>query len=320
MKTIFLTGISGFLGKHIVEHLLQEGYAVKGLLRNKSSYTGAQHHNLTLIEGDLFSDLLHVMQGVDAVVHAAAETRQHLSSSKDYLRINYDATVLLFQTAIHCRVKQFIFISTANTVGYGSLKEPGEESFPIKSPFHQSHYAQSKWLAENFILNTDHPIHVSVVNPSFMIGAFGHKPSSCRIILMAWKKRIIFYPPGGKNFVHVKDVAQAVVQLLQTIKFRQQVLLAGENLTYKEFFQKFIGISKQRSLLIKLPKQLLWLLGHLGNGIRELGIATAIQPVTMEILCLDTFYSNKKSIQELGLSYRSIDTAIQDALHRLNQN
>ena len=41
-----------------------------------------------------------------------------------------------------------------------------------------------------------------------MIGAFDTKPSSGRIILFGLKIRLVVCPPGGKNFVHVKDVSK----------------------------------------------------------------------------------------------------------------
>ena len=90
------------------------------------------------------------------------------------------------------------------------MQNPGDETKSIKAPFDKSLYAQSKLEAQNEVFkvgNSQQKTKVITVNPTFMIGKFDTKPSSGRIILSAYKKKIIFYPPGGKNYINVKDAA-----------------------------------------------------------------------------------------------------------------
>lgn len=313
MKKVFVTGINGLLGTNLAETLLENNYFVKGLIRDKTKFEGKNHPNLELHQGNLFDDLTSALNDVDYVIHIAAETNQNLIYYRDYQKTNYDATIQLFNAATYCKVKKFIFVSTANTLGFGSLTNLGDETKKIKSPFTSSFYAKSKLETEEYLLQKSDEMEVLIVNPTFMLGAYDTKPSSGRIILMGWKKKILFYPPGGKNFVHVKDVAYGIIKSLEKGKNKEKYILANKNHSYFEFFEKLNLIANQNPIMIKIPKYILIGLGYFGDGIRLLNIRTSISSTNMKALCIDNFYSNEKSIQELGINYRHTEVAINDA-------
>src|SRR5690606_20062376 len=122
----------------------------------------------------------------------------------------------LFKQCQLSGVKKFIFVSSANTIGYGSKNGLGNEKNPMKAPFTKSWYALSKFEAEQYLLTHNKDMELNIINPTFMIGGYDSKPSSGKIILMGWKKELIFYPCGGKNFVAVKDVSQAIIQCMRS--------------------------------------------------------------------------------------------------------
>lgn len=314
MKKVFVTGATGLLGTNTVINLLQYDYSVTALVRKKSSWMGEKSENLRFIEGDLFSDISEHLQDVDAVIHIAAETSQNLLSYEDYKKTNYDATAHLFAQATEAKVKKFLFVSTANTLGYGNSADRGNELAPQLYPFTRSYYAKSKLEAENDLLQQDRKTNVIVVNPTFMIGAYDHKPSSGKIIFWAWKKKVVFYPKGGKNFVHAEDAAEGIIKAVEQGKSGEKYLLANENLTYKEFFRKVNAISGQNPFMIPIPNLVLVMLGVIGDGLRKLKIKTGLSSANTKALRIDNFYSNKKSVEELGIRYQPIDKAIEDAI------
>lgn len=317
---IFLTGITGLLGTNLTTHLLEKGYKVKGLVRDPSKYQGPFHQNLELIQGNLNGDLLSLISDCEIVIHAAAETGQHLIRFADYQSVNVDSTRQLFDAAIRASVKRFIFVSSTNTLGYGSLNDPGNEQKRMKFPISASLYAKSKQQAESYLLQHLDKTEIIIVNPGFMIGAYDRKPSSGRIILMGLNKKIIFYPCGGRNFVHVSDVAQGIINSMEKGKNGEKYLLVNENLTYSQFFQKLNTLTSQKPVMIKIPKSILMALGYGGDLIRLLGIKTNISSVNMRMLCIENYYSNQKSIDELGMKYLPVETAIKDAVRYFQQN
>lgn len=314
MKKVFVTGATGLLGTNTIIKLLQYDYSVTALVRKKSSWMGEKSENLRLIEGDLFSDISDYLQDVDAIIHIAAETSQDLLHYGDYKKTNYDASVHLFTQAVAAGVEKFLFVSTANTIGYGKSDEWGSEHSPQLYPFTHSYYAQSKLETERYLLHQNRATKVIVINPTFMIGAYDRKPSSGKIIFWTWKKKLVFYPKGGKNFVHAEDVAEGIIKSIEIGKHGERYLLANENLTYKEFFKKVNTFTGQNPFMIPIPDSGLVVLGIIGDFLRKLKIKTSLSSPNMKALRINNFYSNRKSFEELGITYQPVDRAVEDAI------
>ena len=314
MTTVFLTGISGLLGTNLAIDLLDRGYRVMGLLRDRSRYKGPEHPELELLEGSLQEDLSPWLEKAKVVVHVAAETRQDIFDYAAYHKVNFEATRGLFDLSAGCAIERFIFVSTANTMGYGSVEDPGHESKEVRYPFSASFYARSKAEAEKYVLGSGADMETLVVNPTFMLGAYDSKPSSGKIVLMGWKKRIVFYPPGGKNFVHVRDVSKGIIETLRSGRDRERYLLANENLSYRAFFEKLNTVAGQNARLVRIPRSVLMLMGYVGDALRAFRIRSSLSSTNMRILCVNNYYSNLKSREQLGLDYRSTEQSITDAL------
>ena len=305
--TVFLTGISGLLGTHLALLLLQKGYKVKGLVRNKKAFIAIDHSRLLLIEGDLFTDLEPYLQDVDCVIHAAACTATHLIRYSDYHKINYEATVHLLESSIRAEVPKFIFVSTANTIGYHPNPAQRPEDEPMCAPFNRLLYAISKHEAEQYLLLQKDRITVQVVNPGFIIGAYGGRRGSSRMVLMGMKKRILFYPPGGKNFVGAPDVARAIEQCMRWGKNGCRYLIACENMSYGAFFKRLQQHTGKKQWLIPLPRIVWVLLGYAGDILRRIGIPTSLCSANMRALTVNNFYCNSSSVLELNMKYEGID-------------
>lgn len=314
MKKVVVTGATGLLGTHIIIKLLKDGYSVIALVRKESKYLDEENENLNWIEVNLSSDLSQHLKNIDFVIHIAAETRMNLLTYDEYRKVNYDWTVDVFNQAQKSGIKKFLFISSANTLGFGSKTDPGSEEKRQKYPFTQSWYAQSKLEAENYLLRNAKNMEVVILNPTFMIGAYDNKPSSGKLIFWAWKKKLIFYPKGGKNFVHVQDVANGVINALEKGKNGEKYLLANENLSYSDFFRMINRITHQHPIMIPIPNTLLNVLGKVGDGLRKMKISTNLSTANMKALQIYNYYSNRKSLEELNVQYQSVDNAVKDAI------
>ncbi|MDV3944838.1 dihydroflavonol 4-reductase [Elizabethkingia anophelis] len=320
MKNIFITGISGLLGTNLVNLLLEQDYKVTGLIRNPDSFTGTRNENLTLLKGNLFDDYSTIFSDIDIVIHIAAETRQNILQYEDYYKTNFEATRHLYETAVRSGVKKFIFVSTANTSGFADSDGLGYEGKPMKFPFTKSFYALSKKAAEDYLLQQNNTTETAIICPTFMLGAFDTKPSSGRIILMGLHKKLILYPPGGKNFVYAKDVAQAIINAITHAKNGEKYIACNENISYRNFFRKLNIVNNQNPLMIKVPGLVLRIAGLFGDLLRKLNIKTDLCTPNMESLCIENYYTNYKSATELNVQYHSIETAIKEASDYFNTN
>jgi len=313
---VLVTGANGLLATNTIVILLSRGYKVRGLIRDTRKFLLPPRDNLELAVGDITdaASLVRAVAGCDYVIHCAATTDQTLLRYADYHHINVQGTENVVQAAIKHGVKKIVYVGTANTFGYGTLVAPGNETLPPSAPFAQAWYAKSKLEGQHRILAVANKIDVTIVSPTFMIGPYDGKPSSGAIIRMGYGKKVVFHPPGGKNFVNAEDAANGVVDALEKGKHREAYLLAGENLTYRAFFQKLCVQTGQQTLLICVPALLLRAAGYLGDALRWIGVRTALSSVNMKILCIANYYTNKKAQADLRTAFRSIDNGIDAAI------
>lgn len=314
---VLVTGANGLLGTHVIQQLLEKGYTVNGLLRNKDKFLLPEHINLELIEGDLRNQTIvnKALKGCDAVIHCAAITAQNLIYYNDYYETNVLGTKVVLNAAIEKNIKKIVYVSSANTLGHGTKEVPGNEQNPARKPFTNSLYAKSKRESEKLLLSASARIDVVIVNPSFLIGAYDSGYGSGRIIKMGYGKKIIFCPPGGKNFVNAADTAHSTITALEKGTNTANYLLTGENLTYASFFTKLAALQSKKPLLITLPPILLLSIGAAGSLLRYFGVKTAVSFTNMQILCTGNYYLNQKAVDELGIDFKPIENGINETLH-----
>ncbi len=159
---ILVTGAAGFIGSHVVDHLLADGGIVWGLDNfdnfysreiKESNLEGAlPHPNFELVEGDLRDELLlHTLfrEGqFDAVIHLAAKAgvRPSISAPDEYYDCNVMGTVRLLEAMRRYDVTSLVFASSSSV--YGSRVGSGRfsESDPVDEPI--SPYAATKRAGE----------------------------------------------------------------------------------------------------------------------------------------------------------------------------
>ena len=281
MNKVFVTGANGLLGTNLVLMLTAQGFEVSALVHNKKSFVKSHPENLTLIEGDLLDIMLLTEQtkGCNYVVHIAANTSQKLLKLQDYYPSNVIGTQNIINACIENHITKLVYIGTSNTYGYGSKLNPGNEKQPMKSPFTKSLYALSKNQAQEIIDKAATQLNITTISPTFMIGAHDTKPSSGRIILLAMNMRFVFYPSGGKNLIHVSDVAKAIIKAFDLKRSGQKFILANENISFKDFYQKVVLLNNQKTKLVPIPDFFLRLIGLIGDFCRALKVRTAVSSV-----------------------------------------
>lgn len=312
-----VTGANSLLGANTITVLLANGYTVRGMVRRAGSIP-FKDKNMEEYIGAITkkNDVQKAVEGCNYIIHIAANTTQNSIRYKDYFSVNVTATKYVLDAAQKCKILKTIIVGTANAFGYGTLSSPGTEALPFTYPFTRSCYARSKKEAQDFALQYAgiEMGDIVVVNPTFMIGKYDNKPGSGKIITMNYKKRFIFVPPGGKNFIYAKDAAVAICNALQSGKNKQCYLLSNENLSYREFYKRLNEVTGTKSRIIILPKWLLLTAGLLGSVLIRSGLKTSIHYNNMRILCVKNYYDNNKARQELDLPTTDISVAIKDAI------
>lgn len=315
---VLVTGANGLLGANITEQLVIKGYHVVAMVRKGCNMRGLYGLEYSLFEGDItnLEDLENVISTCDYVIHCAAKTSQNDRFS-EYESVNIFSTQLVIEACKKYHVKRLVFISSANCFTNGTLNKPGNEESDFLPWLKQSGYAFSKYIAQTLVLSETKKnlLNAVVVAPTFILGARDTGNSSGKLLRYVLKNRILFYPPGGKSFVDAGFAAEAIVNALTNGESGNCYLLAGENLTYKDFFKKVLNLNGTRKLLIPIPKFILILMALVSKPVEQLfHISLPLSKVNQKFLCLKNYFSDKKAVQEIGLKKTNIDDSIFNAI------
>ena len=314
---VLVTGANGFLASNIIRELIRRGHQVSGLVRKTADLRPLEGLNVDLVYGDLTDslDVQHAVKGCDRVIHAAANTSQQQVNYSSFESANVLGTMNVLDACVRFATERLIFVSTANTLGFGSKENPGDENCKASPVFLRSFYARSKYEAQRLVLKyvADKHLDAIVVNPTFMLGPYDVKPGSGKIILMHHLKHHAFVPRGGKNFVHVGDVAAAVCNAMQHGRKGHCYLAGGENLMYKEFLLLQAAVTRYPIHIHELPDSLVRTAGMAGSVWSGLGFSTNLNWRNARLVCIGNYYDPAKAINELQMPQTPVRQAIADA-------
>ena len=314
---VLVTGANGLLGHHVVMELLKKQHAVHSIVRSRQ-HIHFDASRVTLFEGNFteYQSLYRAAQGCEAIIHIAAVTQTDLLHPEEYNTVNVDGVAQVLKVASDLNIHRIVYISSSNTIGFGSEQQPADECFTIEYPFTDSFYAQSKVKAEQIMreASTRANQHCIIINPTFILGDYDSKPSSGKLLIMGYKRKIMLIPGGGKNFVSVRSVAVAVCNALILGQNGERYLASGVNMSFREYYTLQQQVGGYRQLLIELPDVVLNVMGKVGDAVRRFGIRTDLCTMNLRQLMIREYYSNKKASTELKLPPTDLKIAVKEAI------
>jgi NAD dependent epimerase/dehydratase len=186
---ILVTGAGGFIGSHVTELLLREGYEVRALARyngrgdigHLSSLPPELCDRLVIRLGDVTDPFLmrDLVEGCDSVLHLAALIGIPYSyiAPASYIATNVSGTLNVLEACRQAKVRRVIVTSTSEVYGT-ALHTPIDEKHPLQgqSPYSASKIAADK-LAESYFRSFDVP--VVILRP---FNTFGPRQSARAVI------------------------------------------------------------------------------------------------------------------------------------------
>ncbi|MDM8008860.1 MAG: NAD(P)-dependent oxidoreductase [Phycisphaerae bacterium] len=221
---VAVTGATGFLGRYIVNHLLESGHRCRCWSRPDSDRGGLIESGGPKMEwlpgelGDPKAAQL-LVENVDAVVHSALQHgggrfRATGDDLMSFVEANVLGTLRLIQAARRANVRRFIFISTCAVHDVILQDRPLDETHPL---WPKSHYGAHKAAIEKFVhsFGLGEGYDICALRPTGIYGLARPVSSSKWYGLVHAVKagRPVESSAGGKE-VHAADVAKAVGILL----------------------------------------------------------------------------------------------------------
>ncbi|BEI36234.1 NAD-dependent epimerase/dehydratase family protein [Polynucleobacter sp. HIN6] len=258
---ILITGATGFIGRHLVSRLLEEGYSISGTARSEADAKSLNQRGVNTTQIDLLStnDLQSLVRGHDCVIHCAAHVGLWGPKSL-YQRLNIQLTKRLLEAATQVGVGKFIYMSCANVALNDSVPiENATEDVPI---CHQDslHYAHSKAQAEQLVLSSASERFTAIALRPALV--WGNGDIIDRQIGPAADRGQFGWFGHGRypySTCYIGNLCQAVLQvLIANVPSGAFFIRDEEQMTLREFLSARLEASGYAVPTLSIPLSLAW--------------------------------------------------------------
>jgi dTDP-glucose 4,6-dehydratase len=269
-KTVVVTGAGGFIGSHLVEHLVREGATVRAMLRYTSR---GQRGSLDLVPDDVMSNVALTMgdvrdfdavreicRGADAMFHLAALIGIPYSYEhpQEVIDTNVGGTSNVLLAAKELGTLECIVLTSTSEVYGSAVRVPMDEEHPLQA---QSPYSATKIAGDALGLSfyRSFGLPISIVRP---FNAYGPRQSARAVIPTIISQAVSGLPlklgtlDTTRDFTYVADTARAFAMIGGSEAALGEVVNAGSGseVSIREIVQK-VGQIVGRELLVEGDEQ-----------------------------------------------------------------
>lgn len=248
MKTLVITGATGFVGRHLAAAALNEGWAVRALVRQPERVP--RHRNMETVAWEADKEApSDALRGVDAIVHAAAFVPPDLSDpvyAESCMAVNVGGTLRLLQAAERAGAPRFVYFSSASCYAPSGL--PVTEDAPLYPSGRAPYYLCSKLVGEIYVAHWHKARCLSTC--SLRLASVYGPGMPLREVVSIFARNLsagqeIHLHGGGRqssDFVHVEDVARAALAAVTSTVEGALNIGGGQQITIRELAAQMADI------------------------------------------------------------------------------
>ena len=333
-----VTGAAGFLGRNLVQRLLDEGLPVRALVRKTPLKIVSE--DLGCVQGDVSNvdDVMRACEGVDTVFHTAAlvsllgGATMRKSYRDEAWRVNVAGTANLIEACKSAEVERLIYTSSVDVCFEGEPLPNMSESLPYARHF-KSVYAETKVAAEKLVLEADggsslrtcaiRPDGIYGAEPNEMIDRFVEQLMAGNLVARIGSISALQDNSHVANLVDGHLLAARHLVANGAACGQAYFIADDEPMNSFEFFRPLIeGLGHpfpQREVPVWLLKPLVqvWQAAHFILGVPK----PMLSPHELDKICVTHYASIDKARKELGYAPRkSVAEAMRECLQYCESN
>ncbi len=306
---VLVTGATGFLGTHLVERLLEaDGAPLRVLARSDAPELRAR--GVEVVEGSILDEdaCTAAASGASAIYHLAGQVSRNPDDAALLYEVHVQGTAVLCRAAKKAGVERIVLASTSGTI---AVTETGDvvpdETFPPplkligKWPYYTSKLYQEETARRECQGGPD----LVILNPSLLLGPGDKRLSSTEDVLRLLASEVPVIPPGGVNFVDVRDAVAAFETALTRGRAGERYLLGGPNWSFETFFARLSRVGGVKGPRIKLPEKIYSFAGKAVDAFyRQWDRTPPVDRTSVEMGQRFWWLDSSKAERELGFSAR----------------
>ena len=269
---IGITGANGFIGGHLLRSAISAGHRPVAFLQTGTPLNAIADLDglYDSIQGDLLdtASLDRFVSGCDHLFHLAGFNRYWARNPATFHQINFTGTQNVADACLKHGVRKLVHVSSCITLGASESPVPRNEQSPYNLQPLRFLYGETKKAGEDEIKRwvREKGLPAVIVHPSSAIGEKDFAPTPIgKPISDIAKGMWPVYVDGGACFIDVHDVVRGLWLALERGRIGEQYLLAGDNLSNREFMSRIAecaGVSRPR---VKVPKSILAVAARVGE-------------------------------------------------------
>lgn len=317
-RPVCVTGGTGLLGFQLVRALRELGARVRVLAL--PAHQQHEIHRLRDVEA-VFGDVRdgetvrRALAGCSVVFHTAGVVGDWGPALGRMWDVHVNGTSRVVEAAAECGAR---LVHTSSIVAVGASPRP--ELLDETSPFGLGGlgvgYVRAKREAERIAMAAAAAGRdVVVVNPAYLIGPEDFERSVMgQFCKRYWRGQVLVAPPGGFNFVDVRDVALGHLLAAERGRSGRRYILGGENRTFPELMRMLAAVGGLRPRAIAAAPW--WSLAALALAAEARAKLNGRQPypswqqVQLNKYCW--FYVSERAAVELGYRPRPLEECLAD--------
>lgn len=321
-KKILVTGGAGLVGNELIKQLLAEGEDVRAIYH--ATPLSLSHPDLDIVQCDILDvvDVEESMKGITHVYHSAALVSYAPQDRQQLLKINVEGTANVVNACIQAGIEKLVHVSSVAALGRAGQDDIISENMNWTEETSNSMYGKSKYFAEMEVWRgIGEGLKAVIVNPTLILGGDSWESGSSAIFKKAYDE-FKWHTNGITGFVDVRDVARAMILLMNSQITAQRFILNGENLSYKEVFSSIatcFGKKPPYKEVTSFMAELIWRIESIKAAVS--GSKSLLTKETARTALSKVRFDNSKIVKALpGFEFTKIQETIAYTCSALKDN
>lgn len=312
---ILVTGATGHLGNVLVKKLIENNHNVRLLVHPKDTLRSLQMTPVEVLYGDIVEDFSKGLKGVECIFHLASLISIAPGKKKLVYKTNVNGTINVINLCKKFKIP-LVYVSSVHALAEVPKGSIINECIPVDENQVKGDYAKSKAIATKEVMKAfKEGLEGYIIFPTGICGPFDYKLSHFSRVLLKYKEKKLRIAVEGKfDFVDVRDVANALINLYQLFRTRhypvnhQCYIVSGNDIHFEKL--PIVCGLEDYTILNNFSSNVVSCLGLIANLL--LGIRTEFLPYALHTIKLNYKYSSDKLKETIEYHPKKFEKSVQD--------